>query len=161
MKRALTLTLTVALIGSLMFMGFAGTAAAQDELVDVDIGNQTTGDATATTDIDINQENNNAQLGAAEAQTGDAIALNDGANGGALAAGQQKGGAAGVAGATDDGGAYAANLATADVNQAQDVDQTNNAEVSNVTTSAESGDNVGVGVETDIEFDGNISVGDL
>ncbi|TYL38989.1 acetylglutamate kinase, partial [Natronococcus pandeyae] len=34
MKRALTITMAVAMIGSLMFMGFAGTAAAQD----VDIG---------------------------------------------------------------------------------------------------------------------------
>lgn len=30
MKRALTITMTVALLGSLLFMGFAGTAAAHD-----------------------------------------------------------------------------------------------------------------------------------
>ncbi|ELZ03337.1 hypothetical protein [Natrialba aegyptia] len=61
MKRTLAITLTVALIGGLMFMGFAGTAAAQN---DVD---QETGDATV--DIDVDQENNNAQVGVAESSS--------------------------------------------------------------------------------------------
>ncbi|SIR81213.1 hypothetical protein [Natronorubrum daqingense] len=50
MKRALTALLTLAMIGSLMFMGFAGTAAAQEE-------------TDAVNNVEISQENNNAQVG--------------------------------------------------------------------------------------------------
>ncbi|MFA9504210.1 hypothetical protein ACERIM_15715 [Natrinema sp. H-ect1] len=58
MKRALTLALTVAVIGGLAFMGAAGTAAAQADAnssVDVDQ------DSDAVTVIDTDQENNNQQ----------------------------------------------------------------------------------------------------
>lgn len=154
MKRTLAITLTVAMIGSLMFMGFAGTAAAQnadDGLVDIEVGDQTTGDATATTDISVDQENNNAQVGVADATAGDAVAISDGGNGGeALATSHDKGGAEQLASPADSGAATALSVANAEVNQAQDVNQQNAAEVSDVTTTAESGDNTAVEVNVDL-----------
>ncbi|ELY97262.1 hypothetical protein C482_13550 [Natrialba chahannaoensis JCM 10990] len=118
MKRTLAITLTVALIGSLMFMGFAGTAAAQN----VD---QETGDATV--EIGIDQENNNAQIGIAESYSS-AFAL------GASASDAKYGGSP---------AASAFSASNAEVNQDQTAVQVNNAEVSDVT--AESGDNINVG----------------
>lgn len=56
MKRTLTLVMTVALIGGLMFMGFAGTATAQN----VTVENEQ--DAEAENNIEVEQENNNAQV---------------------------------------------------------------------------------------------------
>ncbi|WP_323173759.1 hypothetical protein [Natrialba sp. PRR66] len=63
MKRTLTITLTVALVGGLMFMGFAGTAAAQDGLIGVDIGDDVgvNQSANATTDVSVDQSNSNDQ----------------------------------------------------------------------------------------------------
>ncbi len=75
MKRTLTITLTVAMLGSLLFMGMAGTVAAQE--VSVDLGDQTSGDAITVSEV--NQENNNAQIGIsnAEARNGVAVASLD------------------------------------------------------------------------------------
>lgn len=60
MKRAITMLLMVAMVGSLMFMGFAGTAAAQevDTGSDVDV-NQ---DADSNAEVNTAQQNNNAQI---------------------------------------------------------------------------------------------------
>lgn len=166
MKRTLAITLTVAMMGSLMFMGFAGTAAAQnadDGLVDIEIGDQTTGDATAATEVNVDQNNNNAQVGTADASNGDTVAVADGSGSGGSALGgaaaddgHTKDSAQQLASPADAGAASAVATANAEVNQAQDVDQQNAAEVSDVNTVAESGDNTGV--ETDVEAD--ISVDD-
>lgn len=78
MKRAFTLLVTVAMVGTLMFMGIAGTAAAQDGgLVDVGIGDEVDvdQDADATTDVSVDQNNDNSQsqsVVAASAGGGDA-----------------------------------------------------------------------------------------
>ncbi|QFU84311.1 toxin transporter [Natronorubrum aibiense] len=70
MKRALTLALTVALIGSLTFIGFAGTAAADTHIEnDADLDEQ---EAEATTEQD--QENdqdasNDAEVDQEQEQT--------------------------------------------------------------------------------------------
>lgn len=60
MKRAIAMLLMVAMVGSLMFMGFAGTAAAQevDTGSDVDV-NQ---DADSNAEVNTAQQNNNAQI---------------------------------------------------------------------------------------------------
>lgn len=67
MKRQLTALLTFALVGSLLFMGAAGTAAAQDSLVDVgsDVSANQTAQSTAIVDTD--QQNNNSQVQVASA----------------------------------------------------------------------------------------------
>lgn len=91
----------MALIGGLMFMGFAGTAAAQDVSID-----QETGDAT--NNAEVSQENNNAQVGISGAfAAGDAADNNDHKN------------------YNDDNGVSA----TASVDQTQDVAQGNEANV--------------------------------
>ena len=170
MKRTLTITMAVALIGSLMFMGFAGTAAAQnnnnvddvddvediaDVNVDADFAEQ---DQTAETNIDIQQETSNEQIGIAEAQT-DVAALNMGGAAAAPAAApadKKKGGAAAQpAQAPADGGASAVGASDATVNQVQDHDQSNTANVENVTT--QTGDNIqDASVSLDLEdFDLN------
>ena len=59
MKRVLTITLTLAMLGSLMFMGMAGTTAAQDVSVDQD--------ANSTVEVNTNQGNANAQIQNAQA----------------------------------------------------------------------------------------------
>ncbi|ELY82283.1 hypothetical protein [Natrinema gari] len=62
MKRALTLTLTVALIGGLAFMGLAGTAAAQPQInPDVNSSVDIDQDSSATTTINNDQSNSNSQ----------------------------------------------------------------------------------------------------
>lgn len=64
MKRALTLALTVALIGGLAFMGIAGTAAAQDGGDEIDVLNPEVDndqDSEATTEISVDQDNDNEQ----------------------------------------------------------------------------------------------------
>ena len=114
MKRAFAITLTVAMIGGLMFMGFAGTAAAQndvDQTIDQEIGDLDatqeqdlqTGDAEVN--VDVAQDNVNVQQ--ATTTSGDAL----GANG------------------------QAASLA--ETNQDQNVNQVNNADVD---ATAETGD---------------------
>lgn len=73
MKRAITLVLAVALVGGLLFAGFAGTAAAQEGgniSVDVDAGDG--GDADggeATVDQSNDQSNSISQVGIAEADS--------------------------------------------------------------------------------------------
>ena len=128
MKRTLAITLTVAMIGGLMFMGFAGTAAAQDTNVnvgDIDFGDQETGDAVAISDVDVEQNNANAQVGTASADADASANADDDDH-------NKNGGSAAALASAD---------ATSIVNQYQDVDQSNTADVS-VTTYAESGDNV-------------------
>ncbi|WP_255194504.1 hypothetical protein [Natronobeatus ordinarius] len=72
MKRTIAITLAVAMIGGLMFMGFAGTAAAQvNEPVDDGI-NIETGDAVNIAEV--NQGNFNQQVGTA---TADATTVSD------------------------------------------------------------------------------------
>ena len=129
MKRALAITLTVAMLGSLMFMGFAGTAAADSHTNmpgdgDVNFGDQTSGDAINIAET--NQANNNAQTGIAEANS-QSSAVADGAGDDDP---KNHGGAA---------EAFSSSSADASVNQAQDVTQSNTA-VTN--QNAETGDNV-------------------
>ncbi len=122
MKRTLALTLTVAMVGGLMFMGFAGTAAAQDGNISVD---QTTGDATATTDVDVDQENNNDQIGVSGAFA-DASSYNDDGYD------KKKGGGA--------SSSFAGAEAASAVEQDQTVVQGNNADV-DADSDAASGNN--------------------
>ncbi|WP_436344063.1 hypothetical protein [Natronorubrum sp. FCH18a] len=139
MKRTLALTLTVAMVGGLMFMGFAGTAAAQEAGVNdddggfdfgIDIGeiDQETGDAEAGTSVSVDQNNNNAQIG-------ESVAVADSTS--------------------DDGTASSAADATSTVTQSQEVGQSNTADVDAVSY-AESGDNsvdVGGTFDFDLDFD--------
>ncbi|ELY43991.1 hypothetical protein [Natronorubrum bangense] len=60
MKRALAMLLTVAMVGSLMFMGFAGTAAAQDQSADQDADIKQGASATNAQSQYVGQENVNA-----------------------------------------------------------------------------------------------------
>ncbi|MCU4740213.1 hypothetical protein OB955_02740 [Halobacteria archaeon AArc-m2/3/4] len=53
--------MTVALVGGLMFMGFAGTATAQDIEVGIDAEVDNEQEANAENNIAVAQENNNAQ----------------------------------------------------------------------------------------------------
>lgn len=63
MKRQLTALLTFAMIGSLLFMGAAGTAAAQDDgLVDVGSDVSTNQTAQSAAIVDTDQQNNNSQV---------------------------------------------------------------------------------------------------
>lgn len=62
MKRGLTALLTFALVGSLMFMGFAGTAAAQDGLVDIGSDVDVDQNATSGVEVTTNQANDNEQI---------------------------------------------------------------------------------------------------
>jgi hypothetical protein len=81
MKRTIAITLTVAMIGGLMFMGFAGTAAAQNNAPDDGI-------QTGEINQEINQGNLNAQVGFANAEatsSGAADKKHSGAGGGATA----------------------------------------------------------------------------
>ena len=66
MKRKLTALLTFALVGSLMFMGFAGTAAAQESLVDIGSDVDTTQNAESAVIVDNDQQNTNSQIQIAE-----------------------------------------------------------------------------------------------
>ena len=81
MKRALTLALTVALIGSLTFMGFAGTAAAADFQNDAGVDQDTDAatDQAQDTDQSSEQDGENEQDQEAEQENeldqGDNIAL--------------------------------------------------------------------------------------
>ncbi|WP_054862365.1 hypothetical protein [Natronolimnobius baerhuensis] len=168
MKRTFAITLTVAMIGSLMFMGFAGTAAAQnvdpdDFGFDIDFGDQDTGDAAAETNVNVDQNNNNAQIGVSEATSGDAIAVSDGgAGGGAVATGDHyKNGAEQLASPADAGSATAGSFAFSEVNQAQDVAQQNNADVSNVTTTADTSADQSVDSEIGDDVDISIDFGDF
>lgn len=107
----------MALIGGLMFMGFAGTAAAQDVSIDA---SQETGDAT--NNAEVSQENNNAQVGISGAfAAGDAADNND----------HKKDYY------NDDNNDGDGVSATASVDQTQDVAQGNEA---NVDQTAETGD---------------------
>ncbi|GAB3673434.1 hypothetical protein [Halopiger thermotolerans] len=176
MKRALAITLTVALFGALAVVGLTGAAAAQedtDNISDVDeLIEQTIGDIEATqeqnlqsgdanVDVSVDQTNNNAQT--ASATAGDALAL-DGSSGGAgaAAAGHAKYKSGSGAGAAADGASAGATaFSTAEVAQSQDVDQTNAA---NVDATAETGN---VSGEQDLEQEpeqesevGNVTVGD-
>ncbi|WP_243641373.1 hypothetical protein [Natrarchaeobius halalkaliphilus] len=111
------MTLTVAMLGSLMFMGFAGTAAASNHDVD-----QETGDATVT--IETAQQNNNAQVGIAESSSSSfsfGSAASDSKYGNTI-------------------GASSYSSSNAEVNQVQVGSQSNSANIENV--GAESGDNV-------------------
>ena len=162
MKRTLTITMAVALIGSLMFMGFAGTAAAQnnnnvDDVgdgisvdVDADFAPQ---DQTAETNINIDQQTQNEQIGEATAET-NVLAANLGGAGGTAAAApaDKKGAAPTAAPAAADGGATALGVSEASVDQVQDHDQSNTAEVSDVTT--ETGDNI-QDASVDVTVDNN------
>ena len=75
MKRTIAITLTVAMIGGLMFMGFAGTAAAQVNNEPVDDGiNIETGDVTQTQF----GQNFNAQTAIAEADGGASASVGQG-----------------------------------------------------------------------------------
>lgn len=65
MKRTLAMLLTFGMVGSLMFMGFAGTAAAQE--VDVDLGGDGGDGGDAVNVAEVNQQTNNAQEANAEA----------------------------------------------------------------------------------------------
>lgn len=67
MKRQLTALLTFAMVGSLLFMGAAGTAAAQDSLVDVGSDVSTNQTAQSAAIVDTDQQNNNSQVQAAGA----------------------------------------------------------------------------------------------
>lgn len=132
MKRTIVLTVTVALFGGLMFMGFAGTATAQDVNINeaIDFGDQETGDSTATSNVDVNQNNDNSQVGVATSiadSESTAIGADDYKNGGAAEA-------------------FSNVDSTASVDQTQDVAQSNTADV-NVTTESESGDNVQVSID--------------
>ena len=66
MNRTLTALLTFALVGSLAFMGFAGTAAAQESLVDVGSDVDTNQNAESAVIVDNNQQNTNSQVQIAE-----------------------------------------------------------------------------------------------
>lgn len=73
MKRQLTALLTFAMVGSLLFMGAAGTAAAQDGgLVDVGSDVSTNQTAQSVAIVDTDQQNNNSQV-----QTAGAAASSD------------------------------------------------------------------------------------
>ncbi|WP_306061488.1 hypothetical protein [Natronococcus wangiae] len=135
MKRVLTITLTVALLGSLMLMGFAGSAAAQN--VDINIGTGDTGDVDqdAEQNAEINQQNNNAQVGIADATAVGA----DGAHDKKHKSGGSNGGAA----------------AAASVDQVQVVGQENDAEIEQeIEQEGESGDSE-INVEILLDFLGN------
>ncbi len=60
MKRALAMLLTVAMVGSLMFMGFAGTAAADNQSADQDTDVKQGASATNAQSQYVGQENVNA-----------------------------------------------------------------------------------------------------
>ncbi|WP_459809709.1 hypothetical protein [Halopiger thermotolerans] len=137
-------------------MGFAGTAAAQedtenltDNIIEQTIGdleanqeqNLSSGDASVNVNVD--QTNNNAQTGSAA--SGDALAAGgSGGGAGAAAADHYKSGGGAVA--TADGASTGATaFSTAEVAQSQDVDQTNAADID---ATAESGDVEG---EQDLE----------
>ncbi|WP_117363868.1 hypothetical protein [Natrarchaeobaculum sulfurireducens] len=161
MKRTLTITMAVALIGSLMFMGFAGTAAAQNNNnvdngisvdVDADFAEQ---EQTAETNIDIQQETQNEQVGEATAETN--VLAADFGGAGTMAAptaapADKKGAAPAVAPAAADGGATALGVSEASVDQTQDLDQSNTVEISDVTT--ETGDNI-QDASVDVTVDNN------
>ncbi len=76
MKRTLAITLTVALIGSLMFMGFAGTAAADDQSADQGTSVNQYADANNYQDQKVAQSNYNVgdELNIAVADDGSADA---------------------------------------------------------------------------------------
>ena len=61
MKRGLTALVTFALIGGLAFMGFAGTAAAQDSLVDIGSDVDVDQNAESAAVVETEQENENEQ----------------------------------------------------------------------------------------------------
>ncbi|ELY45793.1 hypothetical protein C496_02587 [Natronorubrum tibetense GA33] len=133
------------MLGSLMFMGFAGTAAADSHTNmpgdgDVNFGDQTSGDAINIAET--TQENNNAQVGTAEATSqSSATAMghdHDPKNHGGAAE------------------AFSSSSADATVNQAQDVTQSNTA-VTN--QQAETGDNVQAAISAAFgdDFDDNNS----
>ncbi|WP_306060433.1 hypothetical protein [Natronococcus wangiae] len=137
MKRVLTITLTVALFGGLMLMGFAGSAAAQN--ISVSTGDTGDVDQEAEQEAEINQENNNAQVGIADAE----------ATSGGDQADNLK-----AYGASSDNGGDGATSTEASVDQEQDVEQSNDAEIDQeIEQEGESGDsgiNVELGLLADI-----------
>ncbi|WP_255167667.1 hypothetical protein [Natrononativus amylolyticus] len=80
MKRTITVMLTVAMVGSLMFMGLAGTAAADSHTeIDVDLGGDGGDGGDAVNVAEVNQQNNNAQIGESSAASyGDDSAASSG-----------------------------------------------------------------------------------
>ena len=146
MNRALAITLTVAMVGGLMFMGAAGTAAADEHTnVDdgfdfdfsVDIGDTTAGDggdggdASATTVQDFDQTNANAQVGEANAwSSADSYAAGSGAS------------------------STASSSSAAVVDQNQDVTQVNSidADATTIASGGDGGDGGDAGVGVDISF---------
>ncbi|WP_255167666.1 hypothetical protein [Natrononativus amylolyticus] len=117
MKRTITVMLTVAMVGSLMFMGFAGTAAADSHTeIDIDLGGDGGDGGDAVNAAEVNQQNNNAQVGASSA-----VAVGDGDD-------HKKG--------YDSGGAAAASI----VDQGQAVEQTNYADVDQYAFGGDGGD---------------------
>ncbi|WP_440764690.1 hypothetical protein [Natronorubrum sp. DTA7] len=85
MNRALAVTLTVAMVGGLLFIGAAGSAAAQDINVNTDAitggDGGDGGDAAAATVQNFDQTNQNAQVGAADStSTAESYAVGSGAD---------------------------------------------------------------------------------
>ncbi|WP_440764689.1 hypothetical protein [Natronorubrum sp. DTA7] len=149
------------MVGGLMFMGFAGTAAAQDINIDTDAitGGDAGdgGDAAAETVQDFDQTNVNEQVGEASSESVAAsAAVSDGDGQAAANDGpKDKGTADDFAGAGAE--STAVSESTAAVGQSQDVEQ-GNAIDADATTAAEGGDggdggDAGVGVDVDIDFD--------
>ncbi|WP_247001679.1 hypothetical protein [Halosolutus gelatinilyticus] len=128
LQRSLAITLTVALFGGLLFMGAAGSAAAQ---VNINVGDiDQDADSNATTTVDVDQSNDNAQVGVSNANA-DAGAISVGNHGGHT---KDKGAAPAFAGAE----------ANSAVLQDQNVIQDNDADVTAVSFS---------NAENEIEFD--------
>ncbi len=124
MKRTIAITLTVAMLGSLMLMGFAGTVAAQDNIT-IETGDTGDVNQSAEQNAEINQQNNNQQIGTATATAASADGANHKKHGGSS------------------GGAAAA----ASVDQVQVVEQSNDAEIDqDIDQEGESGDS-GINIE--------------
>ncbi|SEH14535.1 hypothetical protein SAMN04487967_1648 [Natronorubrum sediminis] len=128
MKRAIAMLLTFAMVGSLMFMGFAGTAAAQD--VDVDIGGDGGDGGHAGNYAEVNQQNNNAQIGISEATA---------TSGGADDTNEKP--------YNNNDEAADSTSATSSVDQTQDVTQSNDASVDQNAEAGDGGDGGAVNVE--------------
>jgi hypothetical protein len=130
MKRALTLAMTLAVIGGLMTMGFAGTAAAQDIQIGGDGGDG--GDAVNVADV--NQENTIGQEATATASVSDADANDDESDD------RHK----------DDNSNDANNGGSASVGIDQSAEQQNNAEVTQTAEAGDGGDGGAVDINLDL-----------
>ncbi|MDG5821753.1 hypothetical protein QA609_23530 [Natronococcus sp. A-GB7] len=128
MKRALTLAMTLAVIGGLMTMGSAGTAAAQDIQISGDGGDG--GDAVNVADV--NQENTIGQEATINAPT---IGANDDESDD-----RHK----------DDNSNDANNGGSASVGIDQSAEQQNNAEVTQTAEAGDGGDGGAVDVNLDL-----------